>query len=668
MPNRAWLYWAVVVLSGPLVLAILEGGLRLLPGLEGEPLVRRLAEHDGHQLKSINALYPQRFFFERYKGKLAAQGRMLARPFVEPSVPRPYRIIFLGASTVQGFPHPARLASASFLEAMMQDVAEDQQVQVFNLGITSIASFAVARTLEEAIVLRPDLAIVYTGHNEFFGIYGGSQQAYPYFNYVHYNLLKLHLGQLLRRGLDGLRGQQTADESLLAIRSGQGLFPHGGKARKNALSHLRHNLQTMAEVCRERGVPLVLCTIASNDAGFAPVATLSGRGNSEEEQLTQIAAYLAGEKKPIPQTNQVLGELEQFAEEFPQDAWVHYLRGRALTELGRDEAAVQALLSARDFDAMPWRGPSGHNLIIRQVADEEGLLLADIERAFAHAAPSDGVGWDLMADHVHPSVLGQELLARTILLAVKDTVGPLDLGRLRGANEYRELLGDLPAERVRVEQIKSGILGEKPMDRYNTHKFQYFKDQTAQRLQQLEEAEISGLKKWGQKSAEVPLALEIADLFFAEGNFVRALPYYKAASREAPFTPRGDLWAVVQAAWSVQLSGGEFTQEQRSVMRQALSRAEFLVQAPDMKKTYIDFIRGQLHFFLQESDRALNYLEPAFLDEQFRRPFLYTLFPPLATELVRAGRREDARRYAQWASAESNGNPYFIQFVERLIP
>ena len=75
--------------------------------------------------------------------------------FVEPASADRYRVVFVGASTVQGFPHPRRLAAASFLQAMLADAWPEREVEVVNLGITSIASFAVAQVVEDALVLSP---------------------------------------------------------------------------------------------------------------------------------------------------------------------------------------------------------------------------------------------------------------------------------------------------------------------------------------------------------------------------------------------------------------------------------------------------------------------------------------------------------------------------------
>ena len=75
----------------------------------------------------------------------SAAGQMGEHFFVEPAPANRYRVVFVGASTVQGFPHPRRLAAASFLQAMLADAWPEREVEVVNLGITSIASFAVAR-------------------------------------------------------------------------------------------------------------------------------------------------------------------------------------------------------------------------------------------------------------------------------------------------------------------------------------------------------------------------------------------------------------------------------------------------------------------------------------------------------------------------------------------
>ena len=80
---------------------------------------------------------------------------MGAQPFFEPAPRKRLRVVFAGASTVQGYPYVQSLAAPAFLAAMLQDIWPNKEVQVFNLGITSIASFAVVRVVEDALQLEP---------------------------------------------------------------------------------------------------------------------------------------------------------------------------------------------------------------------------------------------------------------------------------------------------------------------------------------------------------------------------------------------------------------------------------------------------------------------------------------------------------------------------------
>ena len=200
-PTRIWLFRIFSILVGLMLVGVVEALLHLVPGLNPQPLVITLAEKGDAAVRSINPLYPAIYFFQQLKGQRLARGRMAPRPFIEPSALPTYRVAVVGASTVQGFPHPRRLAAAAFLEAMLQDALPSRQVEVFNLGITSIASFAVAQTLADAVpLIKPDAVVVYTGHNEFYGIYGSHQEHRTHlYNTLHYNLMRWKIPQIAGR-------------------------------------------------------------------------------------------------------------------------------------------------------------------------------------------------------------------------------------------------------------------------------------------------------------------------------------------------------------------------------------------------------------------------------------------------------------------------------------
>ena len=47
------------------------------------------------------------------------------------------RVLYLGASTVEGFPMPRNLTSARFLEEMLRETIPDREVEVLNLGVAA---------------------------------------------------------------------------------------------------------------------------------------------------------------------------------------------------------------------------------------------------------------------------------------------------------------------------------------------------------------------------------------------------------------------------------------------------------------------------------------------------------------------------------------------------
>ncbi len=655
--SRIWFLRLATVAVGVALVVVAEGLLRLVPGLGPSPLVVTLAEDEvtGESLRATSRFYAQRFFAQ-YKGRLAAAGQMGEHFFVEPAPVNRYRVVFVGASTVQGFPHPRRLAAASFLQAMLEDAWPEREVEVVNLGITSIASFAVAQVIEDALVLSPDLVVVYTGHNEFYGLYGaGRYQRLKYF------LRQLHLTHLVD-GLLGSIGTRDEPTDLIKMAAARGEVPLHGPGRATAEQNLRDNLRRVSRLCERAQVPLVLCTIVANDAGFAPVGSTEGDGGAWKAQVAQAAQILTRGYVAPDDAEDALQQLEQAAALSSEHAWLWYLQGRALERLGRDAEAQRAFRKARDLDTMPWRAPTVHNAVIRAVAKEHGVVLADVEAAFVNAAPAQGVGWEWMVDHVHFSVAGQALLARTVLHSVAG-LQDIDLGLLRSAEAYRRDLGDLPVERVVVYNKMGAMLAQAPLHQYNGHNARYLKQLAAMEGQRLSLGERRGVEQWMEQGRQGPLVLAVADQLFIERDFARAQVHYAAALREVPFTQRG-LWAAVQWGWCIKMQGMVLSDEQRDELRVALKQAGFLAHDPAVGTSFVDFVKGQLYHLLAEHDPALLHLERAFLAEDFRRRYALSLFQALAVELVWAGRVEDAREYARLVGEEVGQEAHFLRIVE----
>jgi tetratricopeptide (TPR) repeat protein len=98
----------------------------------------------------------------------------------------------------------------------------------------------------------------------------------------------------------------------------------------------------------------------------------------------------------------------------PRHAAAHYLRGRVLLAAGDTEAARQALIRSREEDVCPLRALEATEAIVRDVAKEKKIPVIDFA-ALVDRESEDGIpGTDWFLDHVHPTIEGNQRLAREV--------------------------------------------------------------------------------------------------------------------------------------------------------------------------------------------------------------------------------------------------------------
>ena len=281
------------LLLGLVLVALIEGGLRLIPALDPPAFAIQLARVEGRALHAVNPDYARRFFAGMAE-PIRRGIRMTPRPYIEPAPEGALRVLFAGGSTVQGYPHPKRLSAPSYLQEMLGDLFPERQIEVFNAGITAASSFAVARAVEDGIAaLGADLVVVYTGHNELYGVYGAASLAQGgqavWMKRIHYALVQWRLRPLVGK-LIGPLGKERAGGPLIEVMSKAGAIRASDPRRAQAAANLETNLRDVAAFCRVRRIPLVLCSVTSNERGFAPARIEPPLPDGE---LTRYVDFLA---------------------------------------------------------------------------------------------------------------------------------------------------------------------------------------------------------------------------------------------------------------------------------------------------------------------------------------------------------------------------------------
>ena len=344
--RRKAIYAAICMLLPLLLLAAMELVLRA-GGLGGIPPT--FIEVDqagvGPVVVTDNA-GPVSFFFADPE----KSGAMFSDAFHYSKPGGTVRVMLAGGSAIKGFPQPRVLNAGSFLEAMLEDVWPQREVEVINLGTTAVASFPVLEILKEGIRYEPDLVVIYCGHNEFFGAYGVSSihraGRSPQALWLQRRINGLALLQglrAIRHAADG--GGKTLMERIVE----QEYIAPEDPLRGAAAGNLRRHIGAMINLCRDFAVPVLVCTLPSNEKDLAPLgrARLDTLDATDAAQLSD--ALEEAERRLADEPRAAATSLRRALAAEPSRAARHPLPAAGGTRAGRTDAGLnlQRVVSAR---------------------------------------------------------------------------------------------------------------------------------------------------------------------------------------------------------------------------------------------------------------------------------------------------------------------------------
>jgi lysophospholipase L1-like esterase len=474
-------HWKVALFSivPVVVLAlVLEVGLQLA-GFGGmSPFFKTvLVERGGaSRLVRVNqaALWP--YFGRRHE----AGGRIVIGSVVQECVmvPKPekiVRVVLIGESTIQGFPHPPNLTAAEFLERFLRARLSGRPVEVVNCGVTAVASYPLRKIVRDAMMLEPDLVIIYAGHNEYFGAFGvASAQgagSRPWQMALTLAVRSTAAFQAAYLAMDALRGTAAAGPSGVEAPAGGGglmermarmeLIPADSPLRRRAMRSLEASIMEILETAKSGGAKVLLCSLAANERDQTPVRSAEPSGPRAQEwrrlHAAAMDAFSSGPKAAQARLREALAL-------GPDHAATHFYLARTLELEGATTEALEHYRRARDLDAMPWRATTQFNDLLRACAVRAGVPFADVDAAF-HAEAGGAPGWRLFADHLHPSLEGQALLARAWLEAIaREHLLPLEDAPREDWRKVATVLGDNKMTRYYTANLVHGLYQRPPLN------------------------------------------------------------------------------------------------------------------------------------------------------------------------------------------------------------
>jgi len=304
-----------------------------------------------------------------------------------------FRVFVMGGSSAAGFPFSPNGTFSRYIRDRLELLYPEKNIEVINIAITAINSYTIRDLLPEVIKQKPDLIIIYAGHNEYYGAFGvGSTEnignSRKFVNFLIW-LNKFKSVELLRNLLNSVGNLFNSEANNNSQRGGtlmarivkEQLIPFNSESFNIGLEQFKGNFEDIFQMTREANIPVIIGSLVSN----------------------------LKDQKPLVSVND--GEYEA--------ADTIYKRAQTQLKLGKISLADSLFRYAKDLDALRFRAPEKINSIIKELATKYQYVLVNIDSAFNANSPDRIVGNNLIVDHLHPSLGGYLLTGKIYFEAME---------------------------------------------------------------------------------------------------------------------------------------------------------------------------------------------------------------------------------------------------------
>jgi len=441
---RAWLFRLAAMALSLSPLVVLEIGLRIL-GYGHDP--RLIVPVQNAATPGTHRLNPSAD--RAYYGPMDLLGPE-PRPFVLPKPKGLYRILVVGGSTVAGFPYPFELAMPRHLQVVLEQQSPDRRFEVLNAGITAINTLSEVDVVRQGLACEPDLIVVHSGHNEFYGPGGAAStasvfapQLHPLLHFLRRQRVFQLAGSVLHRPLRG-HPQETLPADIA--------IPLDGPVFARALGAYEAHLREMALLASRAGIPILLTTVPSNLRDQSPMHSLWRSDLTDEQRQEQAERYkVAARHLSYQEYDAALAALVAARQVDPHCALLAYRQAQCLETLKRRAEAAEAYALAADLDGCRFRAPSVFNAVVQRVASAglDSVHFCDVAGRLRDLSKLPAPGEDFFLEHVHYNLEGNWRVALIL-----------------GEFIQEQFLHDAwRTERIPNEARRDALLGVTPLDR-----------------------------------------------------------------------------------------------------------------------------------------------------------------------------------------------------------
>ncbi len=396
----------LIAISLPLIaLIILEVILRVADYGEDYQLFHRIQVENKPDFLIMNGKMADKYFND---DELRSDNQ--TDLFLKEKTDHTFRVFVQGASTVVGFPFYRGGSFPRMLKHRLSLTFPDVNIEVVNTGMTAVNSYTLLDLVDDIIEQKPDLVIIYAGHNEYYGAMGVgstiSHGSHPIIVRSYLMLKEFRFFQLCENAYHKILGSTIQKPSertttLMEVMAEKQRIPYQSEAYLDGIKQFKTNLKKILSKYNRHDIPVMLSTVVSNERDIEPFIS---EGIADINQLEEVL-----NQESLPDPNEIA----------PYNAKEVYRRGTRYLE--KDEGSAKKYFHfAKELDLLRFRAPEKINEAIIELSGEYDASLVDMKAIFENHSEHGIIGDELMTEHVHPNVFGQFLMADAFYNKIKE--------------------------------------------------------------------------------------------------------------------------------------------------------------------------------------------------------------------------------------------------------
>ncbi|MGB5529202.1 MAG: SGNH/GDSL hydrolase family protein, partial [Ignavibacteriaceae bacterium] len=275
-----WFY-LVLILIPILFFALLEIGLRIFDYGRNDDQWIQVTENK----QMLNPDIAGRYFFNI---KDLPQSNNDAFDIIKRE--NAFRVFVMGGSSAAGFPFSPNGTFSRYIRDRLELLYPEKHIEVINIAITATNSYTIRDLLSEVLEQKPDLILIYAGHNEYYGAFGvgSTENAGNSRKFVNFLIwLNKFKSIELFRNLLILSGSFFNNDEDISTRQGgtlmarivkQQLIPFKSEPFYVGTSQFEENLEDILRMTGDAKVPVIIGTLVSNLKDQKPFASVYSNG------------------------------------------------------------------------------------------------------------------------------------------------------------------------------------------------------------------------------------------------------------------------------------------------------------------------------------------------------------------------------------------------------